>query len=90
MPPVVSKGAVEAAALALAGGLARHGITVNAVDPGATDTGWIAPDDLARWAAGSPRGRIGQPEDAARLIAFLTGEEADWITGQLIRSRGAA
>lgn len=85
----VSKGAVEAA-LALAGGLADQGITVNAVDPGPTDTGWIAPDDLARWTADSPRGHIGQPEDAARLVAFLTSEEGGWVTGQLIRSRGTA
>jgi 3-oxoacyl-[acyl-carrier protein] reductase len=36
----------------------------------------------------SPMGRIGQPEDAARLIAFLAGEDAGWITGQVIRSAG--
>lgn len=83
-----SKGAIEAISLALAGGLAARGITVNAVDPGATDTGWIAPEDLARWSAESPRGRVGQPEDAARLIGFLTSDEAAWTTGQLIRSRG--
>jgi 3-oxoacyl-[acyl-carrier protein] reductase len=33
-------------------------------------------------------GRIGQPEDAARLVAFLAGEEAAWITGQTIHSEG--
>lgn len=35
-----------------------------------------------------PMGRIGQPADAARLIAFLASEESGWITGQIIRSRG--
>lgn len=85
-----SKGAIEAISLALAGGLAGQGITVNAIDPGATDTGWIPPDEAARWSAESPRGRIGQPEDAARLIEFLTSDEANWITGQLVRSRGVA
>jgi 3-oxoacyl-[acyl-carrier protein] reductase len=61
---------------------------VNAVDPGATDTGWI-PDELyASLKADSPLGRVGQPEDAARLIAFLASEAAAWITGQIIRSRG--
>lgn len=83
-----SKGAIESISLALAGGLAKQGITVNAVDPGATDTGWISPPDLAQWSDASPRGRVGQPEDAARLIEFLASDEADWITGQLIRSRG--
>jgi len=35
-----------------------------------------------------PMGRIGQPEDAAHLIAFLASEGARWITGQIIRSTG--
>jgi 3-oxoacyl-[acyl-carrier protein] reductase len=34
-------------------------------------------------------GRVGQPEDAARLIAFLASDAAEWITGQVIHSRGA-
>jgi 3-oxoacyl-[acyl-carrier protein] reductase len=33
-------------------------------------------------------GRLGQPEDAARLIAFLAGPDGAWITGQILRSRG--
>ena len=36
----------------------------------------------------TPMGRIGTPEDAARLIAFLCSEDAGWITGQLIVSDG--
>jgi 3-oxoacyl-[acyl-carrier protein] reductase len=35
-----------------------------------------------------PLGRLGQPEDAARLIAFLAGDDAAWITGQIINSEG--
>jgi 3-oxoacyl-[acyl-carrier protein] reductase len=85
-----SKGAIEAVSLALAGDLASEGITVNAVDPGGTDTGWIPSDLRERWSNESPRGRVGEPADAARLISFLTSEEAGWITGQLIRSRGVA
>jgi len=83
-----SKGAIESAMLALSGGLASRNITVNAIDPGATDTGWIKDDDRASWTAASPRGRIGTAADAARLVAFLTSDEAEWITGQVIRSRG--
>ena len=83
-----SKGAIEAVMLALAGGLAGAGITVNAMDPGGTDTGWMSEDLKARLVSESPRGRVGQPIDAARLLAFLTSDEAGWVTGQLIRSRG--
>lgn len=85
-----SKGAVESVMLALAGGLAKAGITVNAVDPGGTDTGWMSEEFRTRLASESPRGRVGEPLDAARLVAFLASEEAGWITGQLIRSRGSA
>ena len=37
---------------------------------------------------GFPQGRIGQPADAARLVAFLAGAEAQWITGQVIHADG--
>ncbi|MCB9008613.1 MAG: SDR family oxidoreductase [Ardenticatenaceae bacterium] len=83
-----SKGAVEAFSLSLSAALAGRGITVNAIDPGITDTGWI-PDELRQtFVAQAPMGRIGRPEDAARLVRFLASPEAGWITGQLIRSRG--
>ena len=39
-------------------------------------------------AAKFPTGRVGEPEDAARLVAFLAGDEARWITGQIIHSEG--
>ncbi len=85
---IASKGAVEAFSLSLSAALARQGITVNAIDPGITDTGWI-PDDLRQtFVAQAPMKRIGTPEDAARLVRFLASPEAGWITGQLIRSRG--
>jgi 3-oxoacyl-[acyl-carrier protein] reductase len=35
-----------------------------------------------------PLGRLGLPQDAARLITFLTSDAAEWITGQVIHSRG--
>lgn len=85
---IASKGAVEALSLSLSAELARRGITVNAIDPGITDTGWI-PDELRQiFVAQAPMGRLGTPEDAARLVRFLASPEAAWITGQIIRSRG--
>lgn len=83
-----TKGAVEAFTISLAAGVAKLGITVNAVDPGPTDTGWMNPElkDLLR--SQFPSGRIGLPQDAAQLVAFLASESAEWVTGQVIHSNG--
>lgn len=85
---VATKGAVEAFTLSLSAEIAPLGITVNAIDPGITDTGWIPPDLHRQWRAESPMGRVGTPADAARLIRFLASSESRWITGQVIHSRG--
>ncbi len=85
---VASKGAVEAFSLSLSAELASKGITVNAIDPGITDTGWLTKEMQQEFTAIAPMGRLGEPEDAARLVRFLASPEAGWITGQLIRSRG--
>ena len=88
LPYITTKGAVEAFTTSLAAGVAHLGITVNAVDPGATDTGWMTDEFRKTLENQSPTGRIGQPEDAARLIAFLASPAGEWITGQVIHSRG--
>lgn len=85
---IATKGAIEAFTTSLAAGVAGRGITVNAVDPGPTDTGWMSDETRAYVLAHMPQGRIGIPEDAARLIVFLASEEAAWITGQIIHSDG--
>ncbi|WP_016866476.1 MULTISPECIES: SDR family oxidoreductase [Fischerella] len=36
----------------------------------------------------APFGRVGTPEDAAHIVLFLASSQAQWITGQIIRSRG--
>lgn len=83
-----TKGAVDAFSLSLSTAVAGRNITVNVVDPGITDTGWISPELHAQFVAQSPTGRLGQPADAARLVRFLASPEASWITGQTLRSRG--
>jgi 3-oxoacyl-[acyl-carrier protein] reductase len=85
-----TKGAVDAFTRSLSAAVANLGITVNAVDPGATDTGWISAELKTKLNAESPLGRIGTPEDAARIVRFLASPEAEWITGQVIHSRGGA
>lgn len=83
-----SKGAIDALCRTLAAEVAHLGITVNCVDPGATDTGWMDEPTRARLRDRFPMGRLGEPDDAARLIAFLCSDAARWITGQSITSDG--
>ena len=83
-----SKGAIEAFTRTLAAEVGHKGITVNAVNPGPMNTGWMTEELKSELAAKFPSGRVGEPEDAARLIAFLAGDEAAWITGQVIHSEG--
>jgi len=85
---VATKGAIEAFTLSLSAEVAPLGITVNAVNPGPTDTGWMTERLKAELVRKTGLGRLGQPEDAARLIAFLCSEAAGWITGQVIHSEG--
>jgi 3-oxoacyl-[acyl-carrier protein] reductase len=85
---IATKGAIEALTVSLSAGVAPLGITVNAVNPGPTDTGWMSEEVKAHLLPKFPLGRLGQPEDVARLIAFLASPEAEWITGQIIHSEG--
>lgn len=87
---VATKGAIEAFTLSLASELAPLGITVNAVDPGATDTGWMTEQMRREWSARSGVARLNQPEDAARVIVFLASDAARHLTGQVIHARGSA
>jgi 3-oxoacyl-[acyl-carrier protein] reductase len=81
----VSKGALHQATLTLSDELIDRGITVNTVNPGPTETGWIGDEDPK---PSMPLGRWGEPDDAARLIAWLCTDDARWITGQVINSEG--
>lgn len=76
-------------ALALEG--ARAQITVNAIAPGYVDTEMVRavpPDVLEKIIARIPRGRLGTAEDIARGVAFLTADEADFITGATLSING--
>jgi len=85
---IASKGALHQLTQSLSAHLVRRGITVNTVNPGATDTGWASAELYAEVLKANPQGRWGQPEDAARLIAWLSTDDASWITGQVINSTG--
>jgi 3-oxoacyl-[acyl-carrier protein] reductase len=88
LPYVITKGGVDALTISLSGELAVKGITINAVDPGATDTGWMSPELYETLRQQTALGRVGKPEDAANLILFLASPLGGWITGQILHSRG--
>lgn len=88
LPYVVSKGAIQQVTASLAMNFAHRGITVNCVNPWPTDTGWATPEETAQAMRRLPQGRWGHPDDAARLVAWLLSDEAQWIVGQTINSEG--
>jgi 3-oxoacyl-[acyl-carrier protein] reductase len=88
LPYAITKAGIECMTGCLSVSLSPKLITVNAVDPGATDTGWITEELRANLSQSTLGHRVGMPEDAARIIAFLASAQAEWITGQVLHSRG--
>ena len=84
-----SKGGVKLLMQSLAQELAPHRIRVNSVAPGAIQTwinrgAWETPEAVANLRRLIPYGRIGQPHDIGRVVAWLASDEADYIQGQTI------
>jgi 3-oxoacyl-[acyl-carrier protein] reductase len=76
------------ATLSAAAELSPRGITVNAVDPGPTDTGWLTPDARAKIKSTSPLGGVGSPEEVAEVVRFLLSPAGRAISGQLLTCDG--
>ncbi len=87
-----SKAAVVALTRVAALEWGSHGIRVNALCPGYVLTEMGADtrtqDDVARWSALSPLGRLGQPQDVAAVVAFLASDDGSYLTGQAINVTG--
>jgi 2-hydroxycyclohexanecarboxyl-CoA dehydrogenase len=89
-----TKGGVIAFTKTLAREVARHGVTVNCVCPGPTDTALLeqvrAYDEKlhASLARAIPLRRLGRPEDVAAAVVFLAGDAAGYITGQTLSVSG--
>lgn len=87
-----TKGAVEQLTHIFAKEVGERGISVNAVLPGPVNTELFkaekTEEDIKRMAGMATLGRIGEPEDIARVVLFLVSKEAGWITGQNIAVNG--
>ncbi|RQO46040.1 short-chain dehydrogenase [Rhodococcus sp. KBW08] len=92
-PYSTSKAALEMLTRASALELGPHGIRVNAVAPGfVTVNSSINPvtDEYADAVGATPLGRRGRPEDIAGAVLWLSGRDAHWVTGEVIRIDGGA
>jgi acetoacetyl-CoA reductase len=76
---------------ALAQEVVKKGVTVNTISPGYVDTDMvraIKPEVLQSIVASIPMGRLAKPEEIASLVAFLSSEEAGYITGANVSING--
>jgi 3-oxoacyl-[acyl-carrier protein] reductase len=89
-----SKGAVEQLTRVFAKEVGKRGITANIVSPGPVNTEMFisgkSEETIKRMANMSFQGRVGEPEDIARVVLFLVSDEAGWMTGQNISVSGGA
>jgi len=89
-----TKGAVDTITRALAKELGERNIRVNAIAPGGVETegvhdiGIIGSDLGKSMIERTPLGRMGQPDDIARVAVFLASDQSRWLTGERITASG--
>lgn len=89
-----TKGAVDTLTIGLARELAARKIRVNNIAPGGVHTegsvtlGMIGSDMEKNIVAQTPLGRIGQPQDIAKIAVFLASDDSGWVTGERIQGSG--
>jgi 3-oxoacyl-[acyl-carrier protein] reductase len=89
-----TKGALDTITRGLARELGARNIRVNTIAPGGVETegthriGVIGSDFEKQLIAGTPLGRIGQPEDIAQVAVFLASDDSGWLTGERIAASG--
>jgi 3-oxoacyl-[acyl-carrier protein] reductase len=91
-PYIASKAGVEGLVYVLANEMRGRNITVNAVAPGPVGTELFlrgkTEEQITERSKLSPLERLGEPEDIARVVAFLAGPEGGWINSQVLRVNG--
>jgi 3-oxoacyl-[acyl-carrier protein] reductase len=83
-----AKAGLIGASRSVASEVARLGIRVNVIAPGLIDTEMIEEAPVEEIKKMIPMGRIGRPEEVARVVLFLASEDASYITGQTISVNG--
>lgn len=90
-----SKAALAGITRSTAAELLDVGIVLNTVNPGPVNTGYLDADTTDRdlsgvdeWIAGTPFGRVGRPDDPARLIGWLCSDAGSWVVGQVLTTDG--
>jgi len=83
-----AKAGIIGATKALAVELASRAITVNCVAPGLIDTEMVDPRVLDEALKRIPAGRVGKPAEVAAVVSFLMGEDAAYVTRQVISVNG--
>jgi NAD(P)-dependent dehydrogenase (short-subunit alcohol dehydrogenase family) len=83
-----SKAALACLTREMAHDFAPHGIRVNAIAPGEIQTDILSPETEARLAPMIPMGRIGTPDEVAKVIYFLCSDAASYVTGEEIKING--
>jgi len=91
----IAKAGLNMLTKVLAKELASYGIRVNAVAPGMVETDFSRPfwgndDILKELLKGIPLGRIARVQDVVRVVAFLSSDQSDYLTGEIISVSGGA
>lgn len=88
-----AKGAIIGVVRSLAVEVAGHGVRVNAVAPGPTDTPLLSPDSPWRapeYLATLPARRLARPGEVAEVVRYLVGEDAGFCTGEVLSPNSGA
>lgn len=90
-----SKAALAGITRTVAAELLEVGVVLNTINPGPVNTGYLDADstdrdlsEFEKWLPTTPFGRVGRPDDPARLIGWLCTDAGSWVVGQVLTTDG--